>query len=225
MQKQFNLILTNYWKSTLSAVASIGFFMLGLASDVLLINYFHLPGIGLVLFVLVLLGTVFLSEILARKFSVDSALVTIDDAGLSVQRGAASPPRRIAFADIDSYYFDLINDFHVQPRHGQKLKLHLNQRIHPQGLGPFMEMRQHFEYTVAKYQALPGVPPIRRLTFFSRPVGTFWLVACAGLVAWLGWRAGQPQASEGDWGGFVLTGMGLVVYALLWHRARRKTRG
>ncbi len=223
MQKQFNLILTNRWRTTLVVLATVVLFILGLFGAGLLFERWHWLGIGTALLVAGII--IFLPEILGRRFSTELVVVTIDDTGFTVQPELPSLPRRIAFADIDSYYFDLNNDFNVRPRHGAKLVLHLNAKIHPQGLAPLHAMGRHFEAAVAQYQQLPTSQPIRRLSFFSRAVATFWLVVFAGLVAWLGYRTKWPAASEGDWGVFILLGLSFAVYALQWYHARRETLG
>jgi hypothetical protein len=179
--------------------------------------------LGVLMGLAVMAGLVFLPEIIMRRFATDLAVVTIDETSMTVQYGETAVPRRIQFADIATYYTDLNDDFNVQPRHGPKFTLHLNFKIHSQGWLPLQAMQRHFEAAVAEYQRQhPEHPPIRKLGFFNRSLATVWLVAFAALVSWLGWRAWQPFASEGRWGGFLLTGLLFTIYALVWQHERRK---
>ena len=222
MEKQFDLILTNRWKATLLIVGVLVLFLLGLAGAAALFDRAHWLGIGMAL--LLLAGLVFLPEIVARKFSTEHAVARFDDEGLTVDFGPHRPARRIEFADMASYHFDLNNDVHVQPRHGPALVLHLNPKIHPQGLGPLWELRQHLAWAVADYQRRqPAAQPIRRRGFFVRPAGTRGLLLGGVLLAWQAWQIRHlPTASEGQWGMLVLTGLLWTGYALTWRHHRQE---
>ncbi|MCI1189163.1 hypothetical protein MON38_17200 [Hymenobacter sp. DH14] len=221
MEKQFHLTLTNRWKATGLALAFVAATVLLLVGSATLLAHWFWLGVPMGLAVMA--GLVFLPEIIMRKLATDFAVVTIDEAGLTVQYGERETSRRINFADIATYYTDLGDDFNVRLHHGPKLVLHLNHKIHPQGWMPLLAMQRHFEMAVAEYQRQrPENLPIRKLGFFNRPLATVWLVVFAVLVGWLGWRAWQPFASEGAWGGFLLTGLLFTIYTLMWQHERRK---
>ena len=170
-----------------------------------------------------MVGFVSLPEIIMRKLAAYSTVVTIDEAGLTVQYEGTEASRRINFADMAAYYTDLNDNFNVQPHHGPKLTLHLNPKIHPQGWAPLLALQRHFEVAVTEYQRQhPENLPIRKLGFFNRPLATVWLTVFAVFVGWLGWRAGLPFASEATWGGFLLAGLLFTIYALMWLHERRK---
>ncbi|WP_210521720.1 hypothetical protein [Hymenobacter terricola] len=72
---------------------------------------------------------------------------------------------------------------------GRALNLHLNYKLHPQGLRPLLEFQQHFQRAVADYQqgqqgqqGRPCQPLILELGFFSRPIATVVLGLFAILV-------------------------------------------
>lgn len=222
MEKQFDLILTNRWKATLLVVVVLVLFLVGLAGAAALFKLAHWLGIGMAL--LLLAGLVFLPEIVARKFSAEYAVARFDDAGLTVEFGTPGSVRRIEFADMSSYHFDLNNDVHVQPSHGPALVIHLNPKIHPQGLGPLWNFRQHLDWAVADYQRRqPATQLISKRGFFVRPVATRWLLLGGALLAWqVGHIAYLPTASEGQWGMLVLTGLLWTGYALTWRHHRQE---
>lgn len=221
MEKQFNLTLTNRWKATGLALAFVAVTMLLLVGAATLLAHWFWPGVLMGLAVIA--GLVFLPEKIMRKLATDLAVVTIDEAGLTVQYAETAAPRRINFADVAAYYTDLNDDFNVRLHHGPKLTLHLNFKIHPQGWLPLLDMQRHFEAAVAEYHRQhPENLPIRKLSFFHRPLATVWLLAFAAFLSWLGWRAWQPFASEGAWGGFLLAGLLFTIYALMWQHERRK---
>lgn len=221
MERQFNLTLTNRWKATGFVLATIiVFFVLVLLAAWVLAHYLILGFVGMAL---ALGGLIFMQEYVGRRVAFETAVATIDETGLTVCHNATGAVRHIRFADMASYSTD--DDFIVRPHVGDRLVLHHNFKMHPQGMEAKWAFRQHFQWAVADYQQRhPDQPPIRNLGFFSRPAATFWLAVFAAFVSWLGWRAWQPFAGEGAWGGFLLAGLLFVIYALTWLHYRKQLR-
>lgn len=223
MPQQFDLILTNRWKSAVLILAIVVVSLpLMVGAIAVFSNYNRM--IGLLAILLAGATFVFLPERLAKRFSSQAAVAIIDDTGLIVQHESTDAVRRINFADMASYSTGINFDFTICPREGKRLKLHLNHKLHPQGLGPMLDMQQHFNWAVADYQRQhPDQPPIPNLGFFDRRGAVVLLVLFAGSIVWLGWRAFQPFASEGVWGGFLFGGLLFTIYALVWQHHRSKT--
>jgi hypothetical protein len=220
MPQQFDLILTNRWKSAVLVLAIAGTSIpLMVGALEVFFNYNHLLGV----FAILLWGAavVFLPERIAKRVSSQATTVIIDDSGITVQDGVTGAGRRIDFADMTSYSTGVNYDFTIRPRAGKYLQLHLNTKLHPQGLGPLLDMQQHFNWAVVDYQRqYPSQPVIPDLGFFGRWAAVFWLCFLAFLMVWLGWRAFQPLADEGIWGGFLLSILGFALYTLLWWHHR-----
>ena len=188
---------------------------------------------GSLLGVVGLAAFVLLPERMAKYFSAEHATVAFDATGITVSYAANGKVRRLDFAEIVSYYSGLEFDFIITPRRGSPLMFHLNSKLHPQGMGPLVALRQHFDWAAKHYNQAqlsatpatmpenPAAVPIRKLGFATQPSAAFWLVALAGLTVWMGWRALQTNASEGTWGGFLFVGLGLITYGAYWWHERQ----
>lgn len=225
MQRQFTLTLTKRWKATgvvVGGLALLGLVVAAVASTVGRCA----PVASLVGVIVLLFGWIFwLMPKAAQRFCAQLAVVTVDEEGLTVRYPATAAVRRIGFAAMASYSFAFGEDFTIRPQQGPALNLHLNHKLHPQGLEPLMEFDQYFQWAVADYQRRhPEQPPILRLGFFNHPLATVLLALFAYLLGWLGWRLTKPAASEGEWGAFLLALLGVTLYALLWHHHRVRVR-
>lgn len=226
MNQQHSLTLTNPWKSTALVVGSLGLLGLAVAADFGVVGPYSPLAAGLGVAGL-LFGWIFwFVPKMAPRYCAVAAEAVLDAEGLTVQYPTPAATRRIAFADMASYSVLRNEGLTVRPRQGDALKLHLNYKLHPQGLLPLLQFQQGFRAAVADYQRRnPTQPLIQELGFFRRPVATVVLGLSAALVGWLGWRALRPFASEGAWGGFLLTSLLFAVYALLWWHYRSQGRG
>ncbi|MDQ2794248.1 MAG: hypothetical protein M3Y12_09615 [Bacteroidota bacterium] len=122
-----------------------------------------------------------------------------------------------------SYSFPFNEGFTRRLHHSPALKLHLNHRLHLQGLKPLNELTQHFVRAVASYQQRhPSQPIIPEIGFFSRPIATVVLVLFATLLGWEGWRACQAIASKDALGRFFFLGLLFLIYILVWRRHRKQ---
>ena len=243
MEKQLDLTLTNRWKATVLVLIIIGL-TLPLLLGILTV-FAHSKLWGSLLGVVGLAAFVLLPERMARYFSAEHATVAFDATGITVSYAANGKVRRLDFAEIVSYYSGLEFDFTINPRRGSPLMFHLNSKLHPQGMGPLVALRQHFDWAANHYNRAqlratpatmpqlagalpaafgpenPAAVPIRRLGFATQPAAAFWLVALAGLTVWMGCRALQTNASEGTWGGFLFVGLGLIIYGAYWWHKRQ----
>ncbi|MBF9140997.1 hypothetical protein [Hymenobacter properus] len=219
MEQRFPLVLTNRWKATsfvlatiVVALATMG--LIGFAAALY-------PLLGIVGLGLWFAGLWVLPERLGKKVAYSLATATLDETGLTVCYETTGTVQHLAFADMVSYSTYFNSGLTIRPRRGRTLCLHLNSRLHPQGMGKMWALINAFESIVAAYQRQhPQQPQIANLGFLERPAGAFWLVVFATFVGWLGWRAGQPLASEGTWGGFLFASLLLTIYALAWRHAR-----
>lgn len=221
MKQRFCLVLTNRWKATGFVLATIvaSLAVLGVVGFVAV----HYPLPGIVGIGLWFVAMWILPERLGKKVAYDLATATMDEEGLTICYDATGAVRRIEFANMVSYSTYYNTGLTVRQRQGRALSLHLNDKLHPQGRGKMWALVQAFENAVAVYQRQhPQQPQIPNLGFLERPAGAFWLAVFAAVVGWLGWRAGQPLASEGTWGGFLFGGLLFTIYALAWRHARKQ---
>jgi hypothetical protein len=226
VQHQFTLTLTNRWKATGLVVGGIALLGLVVAAVIGGLGRYSPAAAGLCSAGL-LAGWVFwLMPWAAQRYCAETAEAVLDEKGLTVAYPATGIVQHLAYADMASYSFAYNEDCTVRPHHGPALHLHLNHKLHPQGLGPLLAFQQQFQRAVASHQLRhPEQLPIRELGFLLRPVGTVLLVLFGAFVSWLGWRAWQqPMGSESTWGGFLLLALLFAIYALAWAHERRKQR-
>ena len=223
MQRQFNLMLTNRWKATGLVVSGIGLLGLVVAATTSTVERYS-PVAATLLIIGVLFGWVFwFIPRAAQKFCSEAATAILDEEGLTVHYPATGTTRQVRFVDMASYRFPFNGGFAIRPHHGPALNLHLNHRLHPQGLKPLAEFTQHFVRAVASYQQRhPSQPHIPETGFFSRPIATIGLVLFAASLGWQGWQVCQTFASEGKWARFLFTGLLFIVYTLAWRRHRKQ---
>lgn len=223
MEQQFTLTLTNRWKSTALVGGSMALLLLAVAAVLGTVGRYSpaaagVSGMGL------LAGWVFwfVPKVVARQCA-EEAVAVLDAEGLAVHYPATGATRRIAFASMVSYSVLRNEGLVVRPRQAPALDLHLNHKLQPQGLLPLLQFQQGFRGAVADYQQRhPGQGRIRELGFFARPLAAAVLGLFGVLVGWLGWRAVQPLATEGSWGGFLFVGLMFTVYALTWWHQRQQ---
>ena len=222
MDQPFTLTLTDPWKSTALVVGSL-LALLGLAAALLELVGPAWPAVAGLSCLGLLGGWVFwFIPKTAPRYCALPAMAVLDADGLTVHYPATETTRYLAFADLASFSVLRNEGLTVRPRQGPALRLHLNYKLHPEGLLPLLQLQEGFRRAVAGYrQRHPGLPPIRELGFLARPGGTVGLVVLAAFVGWLGWRACRPLATEGAWGGFLLLGLLFGAYALAWGQARR----
>ena len=223
MERQFDVILTNRWKATGLVVSGTGLLVLVAAATIGTVERYSpvaaaLLGIGL------LFGWIFwFIPRAAQEFCTELATAILDEEGLTVHYPAKGTTRQIRFVDMASYSFPFNEGFTIRPYHGPSLNLHLNHRLHPQGLKPLGEFTQNFVRAVAGYQKRnPNQPLIPEIGFFSRPIATGILVLFAALLGWEGWRTFQAVASKGEWGRLLFLGLLFSVYALAWRNHRKQ---
>ena len=223
MAKQFNLTLTNRWKAAGLVVGGIG--LLGLVAAATIGTVERYSPVAAALFSIGLLFSWIFWFIprAAQKFCTELAAAILDEEGLTVHYPAKGTTRKVRFVDMASYSFPFNEGFTIRPHHGPALYLHLNHRLHPQGLKPLGELTQNFVRAVAGYQHRnPNQPFIPEIGFFSRPLATGVLVLFAALLGWEGWRTFHAVASKGEWGRLLLLGLLFSVYALAWRNHRKQ---
>jgi hypothetical protein len=222
MKQQFYLTLTNRWK----AIGVMGgcIALLGImAAAVMNTMGRYSPVAAAAIDVVLLFGWVlWVMPQAAQRFCAESAVAILNEKGLKVQYMATGTVRRVDFVDMASYSLGFSN-FTIRTQAGPTLNMHLNSRLHPEGLSPMMEFEQCFHRAVASYQRRnPQQPPIQELGFFSRPMSTVILTLLAALAGWEGWRTFRASNSEGAWGKFLFIGLLFAIYALVWHHHRKQ---
>ncbi|MCC3152108.1 hypothetical protein Q3A66_09025 [Hymenobacter sp. BT770] len=222
MERQITLTLTNRWKATLLALGMVVVIFISMIGVALLVNRNLVLGAGGG--VLFLIGLFILPEWLANRFSRESAVVIVDDAGLTVRPGVVGCEQRFNFVDLASYSIDSSSGVTLRPRAGRPLHLHFNYKLHPKGFGPMGQLQHHLELAVAQFQREhPNQPPIRNLGLLDQRRAIALLLGAAFLLAWrCWWLVRQPFVSEGQWGGLIVGGLLFTLYALVWWNRRRE---
>ena len=152
MKRQFNLILTNRWKATGLVVGGVGLLLLVAAAIIGTVERYS-PAAAALLGIGLLVSWVFwFIPWAALKFCTELVTATVDEDGLTVHYPATGTTRQVRFVDMASYSFPFNEGFTVRANHGPALNLHLNHRLHPQGLELLGELTQYFVRVVASYQ-------------------------------------------------------------------------
>ena len=223
MKRQFNLVLTNRWRATGLVVGGIGLLGLVAAAVIGTVERYS-PVAAVLLGIGLLFGWVFwFVPRAARNFCTELATAIIDEDGLTVHYPATGTTRQVRFVDMASYSFPFNAGFTIRPQRDPAFHLHLNYRLHPQGLKPLGELTQYFVRAVASYQQRhPSQPIIPEVGFFSRPIATVLLIPFAALLGWEGWLTFQTFTSEGTLGRFFFLGLLFAIYALVWWHNRKQ---
>ena len=181
------------------------------------------PALGIGGTVLLFIGLFTLPERVANRFTQESAVIVLDDVGLTVRSRVVNGEYRVNFANLASYSISGGSQITLRPRTGRPLRLHLNYKLQPQGIGAMCELQHHFERAVVEFQRQhPERPPIRNLSFLDQRRAAILLVFLAALLLWRGWwLMVQPIISEGQLGGLIVGGLLFTLYALVWWHHRR----